>query len=396
MRSFWPACLVLAGLMCVSPGCASDSAGSSPGSEYLAEQGITPPEIVFVGKDPGARWRGVVRGAVDDVVAYAHQRHGLAPPGVTVYIGDSRREVSAAYREYSGRDWPGFSCGLADGTATFVVSSLDADCRFELEAIIAHEYFHVLQDHLRPWEEWGYLEPAWLTEGSAEYFAARYAFDDERYRAFAARYRELARLYDFEDAPADEFAPYVLGFVALDWLADRAGDDAHLEYFRLTHERGDRAVAFREAFGMTIDDFYRAFEAFRADIGALPRWIRGTVLGPRGVRQAGVGVAVCPFYEGRALAPWTVVATSEDGTFRTLAGVNDDHYVLAVQAEVDGEQELIGWYRAEGGFTHRYEEATVLRMEGAGVEGLLIRLPAEPVAIATVTDCQPVLTTPAP
>ena len=312
--------LLLVSLTCASLGCATDGADSSAGSEYLAEQGITPPEIVFLGEAPGAHRKGVVESAVHDVVAYAHQRYGLAPPGITVYIGDSMRVVATAFREYSGRDWPGPFCGLAEGTAAFIVSNIEADCRFELEAIIAHEYFHVLQDHLRSWDEWWHLEPAWLTEGSAEYFAARYAFGEERYRAFVAHYRDLARLHEFDDAATDRYAPYVLGFLAVDWLAGRAGADAHLEYFRLTGHRGDHLVAFREAFGMTIEAFRRAFESFRADVGARPRWIQGAVIGPNGVRGVGVSVAICPFYEGGALAPWTVEVTGRDGTFRALVG----------------------------------------------------------------------------
>lgn len=76
--------------------------------------------------------------------------------------------------------------------------------------------------------------------------------------------------------------------------------------------------------------------------------------------------------------------------------MHDDRYVLAVHAEVDGERELIGWYRADGGLTRRYAEATILRVAGKSVENLLIRLPAEPAAIPTVTDCQPSADPPPP
>ena len=322
------------------------------------------------------------------MVAFSYRRHAIAPPDVVFYFGGDRSAVTDAYRELTGFTWPGTSCGIANGYAVFII--ILSNCRFELDAIIAHEYFHVLQHFLRPWEEWGPLEPVWLTEGTAEYFAARYAFNAERYDQFVAYQRGVARQYPFEATTSDLYAPYVLGFLALDWLMADASDDAHIEYFRRTHELGFWREAFHEAFGMTIDDFYPAFEAYRVDVGALPSWVRGTVLGPAGVRQPNVSVAVCPFYEGSALAPWMVVTTGQDGTFATSAGTHDDRYVLALHVQLEGVVELIGWYEAEAGFTFRYEEATVLTLATKSVEDLVIKLPAEPVPIATVTDCQPV------
>ena len=55
-----------------------------------------------------------------------------------------------------------------------------------------------------------------------------------------------------------------LSFLAGEWLAERAGEPALFEYYRLLPTSDSWEAAFEGAFGITIDDFYEKFEAYRA------------------------------------------------------------------------------------------------------------------------------------
>ena len=75
-------------------------------------------------------------------------------------------------------------------------------------------------------------------------------------------------LYDLEPyrapgGPRDEPVE-ALTFLAADWLAQRAGEPAIFEYYRLRQATDDWQEAFEAAFGITIDDFYTAFAEYRA------------------------------------------------------------------------------------------------------------------------------------
>ena len=59
-----------------------------------------------------------------------------------------------------------------------------------------------------------------------------------------------------------------LSSVAAHWLADYAGEQALLEYFRLLPSAKTIYEAFEGAFGLTFDEFYEQFEAYRATLTA--------------------------------------------------------------------------------------------------------------------------------
>ena len=61
-----------------------------------------------------------------------------------------------------------------------------------------------------------------------------------------------------------------VAILAADWLADRAGDPAIFEYYRLLPDSRTWEDAFEAAFGIAIDDFYEAFEVYWARV-APPR-----------------------------------------------------------------------------------------------------------------------------
>ena len=93
---------------------------------------------------------------------------------------------------------------------------------------------------------------------------------DERRRSEAALVvlaGEVPALRSFETVEDDaERIHYRLGFLAADWLADRAGVEALAGYYRRLPSSDSWQEAFEGAFGIAIDDFYDTFEAYRAEI----------------------------------------------------------------------------------------------------------------------------------
>ena len=78
---------------------------------------------------------------------------------------------------------------------------------------------------------------------------------------------EVPALRSFETVEDDaERIHYRLGFLAADWLADRAGVEALAGYYRRLPSSDSWQEAFEGAFGIAIDDFYESFEAYRAEI----------------------------------------------------------------------------------------------------------------------------------
>ena len=123
----------------------------------------------------------------------------------------------------------------------------------------------------------GFPTPPWLSWGSATYAEVAYreaagtlAPGEYRESAVAAAARDRRSLQDLAagDATVVEgvWPVKALGFLAVEWLAKRAGDSAVFEYHRQEPFRTGLEAAFESAFGLTLDDFYKQFEAYRATL----------------------------------------------------------------------------------------------------------------------------------
>ena len=123
----------------------------------------------------------------------------------------------------------------------------------------------------------GFPTPPWLSWGSATYAEVAYreaagtlAPGEYRESAVAAAVRDRRSLQDLAagDATVVEgvWPVKALGFLAVEWLAKRAGDSAVFEYHRQEPFRTGLEAAFESAFGRTLDDFYKQFEAYRATL----------------------------------------------------------------------------------------------------------------------------------
>ena len=141
---------------------------------------------------------------------------------------------------------------------------------------LVHEYFHMLQGEWNQYftAEFGDGAPLWLSEGAAFYSELAYWLDrdiksyDDAFALRAERSRSVAETLSYfttnwarDDAPAR----YNLAFLAVTRLVERSGDpESWLKYWHPWEGRSQRDV-FEAAFGITLEDFYEEFAAWRAE-----------------------------------------------------------------------------------------------------------------------------------
>ena len=148
-----------------------------------------------------------------------------------------------------------------------------------LLGIMAHDYFHVIQ-HYRLSEARFETDPPWLIEGSAVYaevrtgvheglfsFAQSKAWHMDGARKTAAPLQSLETYEDMFAVGAD--ISYHLGFMAVDFLVENFGDlpalPALVSFYEEIGPGTTWQAAFRSAFGISIREFYAAFEAYRLE-----------------------------------------------------------------------------------------------------------------------------------
>ena len=155
--------------------------------------------------------------------------------------------------------------------------------------LMAHEYFHVVQFYGLSEFEAGVgshdvvykTGPAWLLEGSAIYvqyrtgahegllqhgassFAEVKAWEMDRSRETAA---PLPSMETYNGLKAADGVGYTLGFVAADFLVENFGGlPAVMSFYEEIGPGTTWQAAFRSAFGISIREFYTAFEAYRLE-----------------------------------------------------------------------------------------------------------------------------------
>lgn len=245
---------------------------------------IVRPRAFFVGDVPAVTREAVAR-EMDGVYTFLTTRFGAEPYEYTVYlISDDNAGLPSHLdallaRRASGLDEQ--TCGLK-GTG-YILHRITCATDLGPEDHFSKHHSSLYAGTNRR------LHPRWLSSGSREYAGTVYRAASgptsyrvevqrrvERVRRSPATLREIA-----DDAGWDEAGnatSWALSFLAADWLARHAGEQALFHYARLL-PRGepDRAeyepgagsweAAFEQAFGLTPDEFYRRFESYRA---ALP------------------------------------------------------------------------------------------------------------------------------
>lgn len=140
--------------------------------------------------------------------------------------------------------------------------------------VMAHEYYHELQ---RMWTRVSSdAAPLWLTEGTADYFSyqvvGRNGLLDltRRRREVIQRTRGITSLLSSMTTLAtanveDYDTPYTMGYLAVEYLAARYGEEKLLtQYWKTRDATASFRDAFEKTFGVPATDFYREFEEYRA------------------------------------------------------------------------------------------------------------------------------------
>ena len=343
--------LVLAATVVLAVACGS---GDETLEERWTDLEVPEAEIVFLGDFTEAEQAAITREVKSVQVAFA-ERFDVVTSEFTLYISTDFDELNDVYRELRRRgdglpEW--FTCsGFAFRHVLFIaLEDCDDDSRAH-GGPIAHEYFHVLQAHLG-WVG-GSRETDWLLEGSAVYASAHYG--EEHGRRTVSWWREAARLSwsglgDWLSGPDPLFGLdyqtylYDVGFLAIDWLVERKGEEALVEFFRLGGGRHE----FEKAFDMTLSDFFWAIEEYRREVAPPFEWRRaGKVVDPdgRAVRGARVGAVV------RLEDKWVEAAGDETNAYGEFEfhGPGRGH-VLSVSLTCPGGNQVRGPWVFAGGW----------------------------------------------
>jgi len=142
--------------------------------------------------------------------------------------------------------------------------------------MVAHEYGHLWMYSLGGSQVFRTMT-RWMNEGIATYIGYSAVVADHRLTRAQARTLVLGVAGDEMPVPLDTLPrsiwPGDAGFLAIDWLVDESPDGLlSLRSFESDMGQGQPlGVAFRNAFGLELSDFYRQFEPWRKIILANPK-----------------------------------------------------------------------------------------------------------------------------
>ena len=219
--------------------------------------------------------------SVEETVRYAHVDFGDSGPLVVHVYGTPEAFVSAhepRAQERARKDIEGGAFAFGGSGVIRLYSPTYAKSATNSRRLtLLHEYFHTVQASLsgppkrdRP--------PLWLVEGSATYFELRaganrgYTYFDRQREDQILKSKALGPLasYETEGATAARGGhgeAYTVGFVACDYLVETKGvETLKRDFWALLASTPDWQGAFAEAFGISINEFYVDFEAYRAKL----------------------------------------------------------------------------------------------------------------------------------
>ena len=224
--------------------------------------------FVFHG-DVTAERQAEIRAEWADVAAWFEQAYGLRETNITINIGSDYDAVAHLLDPSHDATWCEWhyseSVVRLDGCDRAVST---VSLQLGQQGIGGFGNYVVNEGHLHrgPW---------WLGSAVWEYAASRYAesrgesLEIERTRRQLRApddWSALATLETGDAFRANYTTATALGWLAVDWLVQRAGDGAYIEY---TTQRGRTphwADAFEDAFGIRPATFYAEFAASRPEI----------------------------------------------------------------------------------------------------------------------------------
>ena len=331
--------------------------------------------------DVPAEERSAIKAAWEDAQRFQAEHYGVITSDFTAYVGEHPARIMDFYLEVSGWDFPDGACAQAWARAVFVILSTCVNSEF------AHEYFHIVQQDLSGHDYRG--TPKWLYEGSAVYLdhhQIQVLGVPEHYRApvppnprarHYTSWSAVARpLTDYADESLEpskrRTLAYDVGFLAVDRLVDEGGHESLVDYFRSLASTRSWEESFLQAFGVSVDAFYAAFEEHRLEVAPpYDQQVQGVVRTSDGQPVTGVELIVISHVDGDIeVTAWG--STDAEGTF-DFPGPGMD-YSLAIRVPCDPYPLTVGGYGSDG-FTTDWLNAPPLTGTDQDRTGIVIELP---------------------
>ena len=383
-----------------------------------------PPTWIFAEGIP-ERHQAILREEMESVRAYFSDRFDGEATGFTVLVGEYEA-MSPIFLDLTGWDLSsvgvspdlrGSHAWVTGGHVLCILYGYDHDLSLRQGTrALLHEYFHVLQQQLASGSEQYGQSPYWLVEGLAVYaeYAAYAEYSGARdvltelapYQSLAVRgarqpdflenlSAELARIEDgasfYEHESHLEYTSYELSFIASVFLVEEQAreEDSYVNYWKLLGKRSTWQQAFEEAFGISLDGFYAAFDKWALSL-PFPRVVQLEI-------QLRLPEGQFTDFPGQV---WPVLESWRSNNWETWEGGRPDAFTWillpsAGRLEVDYTQGSVGtsylslwwsdggptmclrgWYR-DGSLTPRKEDATAVEFTGKSAN-IDWNLPAHP------------------
>ena len=228
-----------------------------------------------------------LREALSDAAARAYELYGALPPSMDVFAIADLDVLAQTWVSWQADH--GSVVTLAAAKSLFSCDKCSVTPRgamfmrtgpsFFVETFpqragrqtVAHEYFHALQHEAVAAR--ANAGPVWLREGAAEWFgwstAALHA--DAPLATVISSQKAVVRAeatsLQSMETDAGYFAaksPYPISFSATAFLVDGASSASLLEFYRSLTTAVPWQTTFQSVFHISVDEFYRKFEAYRA------------------------------------------------------------------------------------------------------------------------------------
>ncbi|MYE32328.1 MAG: M1 family metallopeptidase [Chloroflexi bacterium] len=238
------------------------------------------PLLVLVGDTP-TETEAAIRARFATMLELFATRLAAGSADYAIYIGADADSLADIYLAWAGTEVPEDFCSEAK-QGVFLIATVD--CLESSPRVLSGQHTYSVRARLAPWESLEPVEypydrrgPMWLLLGIDAYADHVYAdasgqqpLDSMRNQE-RSRARLLAEPLDTlagwdQVIAADFWRARSLSFIAGDLLAELAGEPALFDYFRQLPSSASWQEGFETAFGMSVDDFYEAFEAHRAEV----------------------------------------------------------------------------------------------------------------------------------
>jgi len=253
--------------------CIEEQGDLGPLQSRAPAAGAPPVTLYF-----GPRVSGETLALVTDALSEARNVLGETTPFSLFVHCDIEQYVAAANRpaeELRKSLNDGLTGQVIRGDVWLYGPNFDRAPPSQRRRIVYHEYFHLVQRFLsgNRSSQGGAGPPMWLIEGSARYF--EFAVVQENLDTFrrtqVRRWAALPPLAELERAggavtTGGTGEAYTVGAVASDFLVNTYGRGLLQHDFWVALADRTWELAFKDAFGIDVEDFYAEFEAYRATL----------------------------------------------------------------------------------------------------------------------------------